>query len=103
MVHGTGMVVKGNSSPITTKGRREVAGFYARYVHESRDCDGGAYLLSLAVLSAPPRRSAAVHLPQLIMLRAESAQTLQVRLLRPVPKAAIHNECGMCAKFRTLA
>ena len=35
----------------------------------------------------------------MLMYRTELAQTLQISVLRPVPKATVHNECGlpMCA------
>ena len=47
---------KGKRSPITHKGRREVAGSYACHFSVSRHCDGGAYLLSVAILPSPPQR-----------------------------------------------
>ena len=44
----TFQIIKGRGSPITSKGRRGVAGFYARHFSVSRHCDRGAYLLSVA-------------------------------------------------------
>ena len=41
-------VVKGKGSPITSKGRRRAAGFYAHHFSVSHYFDGGAYLLSVA-------------------------------------------------------
>ena len=47
--------IEGKGSAIISKGRRGVAGFHARHFAVSRHCDGGAYLLSVTVLSFPPR------------------------------------------------
>ena len=68
-----------------------------------------AYLPSVAVFlpSPPPKEGSRAA----TMQPAKSAQTLQIKVLWPVSKATVHNECGlpglMCAvaglEFHTLA
>ena len=41
---------------MTSEGRRGVADFYIHHFSVSRHCDGGAYLLSVAVLRSPPQK-----------------------------------------------
>ena len=56
-------------------------------------------LISVAVLLSPPPKGGKLLIYSPILMLAESAQTLQVTVLCPVPKAVVHNECGlpMCA------
>ena len=56
------MVEKGKGSPMTSEGRREVAGFYARNFSVSQLRDGGTLLLSVVALTSPPQLRASTHL-----------------------------------------
>ena len=49
---------EGKGSPMTHKGRRGAAGFYARHFSLNPTFDGGAYLLSIPSLPSPPPRRA---------------------------------------------
>ena len=53
---------KGEGSPISWKGRRAVAGFYARPFSVSWAFDGGAYLLTVASLVPPPNKESSFQL-----------------------------------------
>ena len=62
--------------------------------------------VTVALISSPsplqlclPQRRAVTYSLQLLMQRAELTLTLQVRMLQPVSKDTVHNECGlpMCA------
>ena len=81
---------------INSKGRRRVTGFYACDFSVNRHCDCGPLISSPSpfYLRCPQRR-AATRLLQLLVERTESVQTLQIMMLWPVLKAAVHNECGL--------
>ena len=48
--------------------------------------------MTVAILHSPPPKEDSYSLTT---LRAESTQTLQIMVLRPMSKAAVQNECGM--------
>ena len=73
-----------------------MAGFYACHFSVGWNCDGVVYLLSAATLPSPPPNEGSYSL---LVLYTESTQTLKLRVLQPVPKAAIHNECGLLVCF----
>ena len=74
-------VIKGKSCPITTKGRRRVAGFYAHHFSVSTALyDGDAYLLSVACLpSPPPKEGSYSFTTNMLMKLAESASASESR------------------------
>ena len=47
-------MVKCEGNPVTSKGRRGVTAFDAHHFSASWHCDGGAYLISVAVVPWPP-------------------------------------------------
>ena len=52
----------GERSPITCKGRKGVAAFYARHFSVSPAFDGGTYLLPVAALLTPPSKEGSYNL-----------------------------------------
>ena len=70
-------------SPIESQGRRGVEGFYARHFSENRHCDGGAYLISVAVLPLPLPKEGSYSFATPICVHIT------------FPEAVLNNECGL--------
>ena len=68
--------------------------FCAHYFSASRRCDGGAHLLSVAALPLPPLKESSIQYS--FSTATQSTQTLRLRVLKPMPKAAVHTTCVAC-------
>ena len=82
--------------PITSNSRRGVGDFFnVRHFSISRRLTVGWRLFLLRFNFVVPTEGIYSFAAPMPMKRAESAQTQQIRMLRSVPKATVHNECSM--------
>ena len=94
-LHSSQKAYKGKGSPITSKSRRGVAGFYAHHLSESWHSDGGDYHISVDVLPSSPQRRTAAHRLHLCSCSISMTETVPIKVPRPKHKAAVHSDRGL--------